>query len=395
MSVGYAIIVTNSTRKHEVYMIKTLVVFGTRPEAIKLAPVIKEFEKQGSAFKTVIAVTAQHREKLDQALSLFDIYPHYDMDIMKSRQDLFDITTLTLKGMQRIIKKENPDIVLVQGDTTTTFAAGLSAYYSKIPVGHVEAGLRTYDRYQPYPEEINRQLTSVIASYNFAPTEQAKVNLIHEGIPEGSITVTGNTGIDALFMTLKNPNPFRHHPVLKAINVNKRTIIVTAHRRENWGVPIDNICMAILKIIDKSDVNIVFSVHLNPIVRKTVHRILGQNDRVILVDPLDYANFVELMNKCYLILTDSGGIQEEAPSLGKPVLVLRNLTERPEAVEAGTAKVVGTDPGNIADETLKLLNNKAAYDKMARIKNPYGDGKAAPRIVKVIKDKLSKKGTAE
>ncbi|MEW6188861.1 MAG: UDP-N-acetylglucosamine 2-epimerase (non-hydrolyzing) [Actinomycetota bacterium] len=364
--------------------LKVMTVFGTRPEAIKLAPVIKELEKQPEKFQTVVVVTAQHREMLDQVLNLFEITPDYDLNIMQPEQELFDIATKSLAGLKPILEKEKPDILLVQGDTSTTFFVALTAFYLKIPIGHVEAGLRTKDKYHPFPEEINRRLTSHLADIHFAPTETAKKNLIVEGITPESIHVTGNTVIDALLATVKKEYSF-DQPPLSEVDFSKKVITVTAHRRESWGAPLNNICEAVKKIVETNpDVEVVFSVHLSPKVQEAAKKILGSSERVHLVAPLDYVPFVHLMNKSYLILTDSGGIQEEAPSLGKPVLVMREVTERPEAIEAGTAKLVGRSTDKIIAETSLLLNNKDEYQKMAQAKNPYGDGKASERIIELL-----------
>jgi UDP-N-acetylglucosamine 2-epimerase (non-hydrolysing) len=367
-------------------MRKIIIVFGTRPEAIKLAPVIAELKKRG-IFKVVVVVTAQHREMLDQVLSLFNIVPDYDLDIMQPEQSLFDISVQALEGLEKVLIQEKPDLLLVQGDTTTTFVAALAAFYLKIPVGHVEAGLRTFDKQRPFPEEINRKLTTALADLHFAPTEQAKLNLLAEGVPKETIYVTGNTVIDALLATVRDGYKF-NHPILSQIDFSSyKTLLVTAHRRESWGKPLSAICEAIKEIVTtQPDVCVVFSIHLNPEVQRTVNTLLDGEDRVFLVDPIDYEPFVQLMDKAHLILTDSGGIQEEAPSLGKPVLVLRELTERPEAVEAGTVKVVGREPERIVSETIKLIRNQAAYKQMAQAINPYGDGRASERIANIITD---------
>ena len=366
-------------------MLKILSVFGTRPEAIKMAPVVKELERRPDKFKSVVAVTAQHREMLDQVLNLFAIRPDYDLDIMKPGQDLFDITTRALMGLKPILEQEEPDVLLVQGDTTTTFVAALAAFYFKIKVGHVEAGLRSFDKYHPFPEEINRSLTTAIADYHFAPTKTARENLLKAGISEAGIHVTGNTVIDALVQTVKPEYTFAQPDLQPVDFAKKRIILVTAHRRENWGEPLRQICRAIREIVEAvDDVEVVFSVHLNPVVRQTANEILGDVGRIHLIQPLDYEPFVQLINKAHLILTDSGGIQEEAPSLGKPVLVLREVTERPEGVEAGTVRVVGRDTQQIIHTALLLLNNSGEYEKMARSVNPYGDGHAGERIADVL-----------
>jgi UDP-N-acetylglucosamine 2-epimerase (non-hydrolysing) len=357
-------------------------IMGTRPEAIKLAPVIKELEKQPEHFQIAITVTAQHRGMLDQVLDWFKITPKYDLNIMRPRQDLFGVTNRMLNGLKPILKKENPSLVLVQGDTTTTLTAALAAFYSRIPVAHIEAGLRTHNKRQPFPEEINRRLVSHIADWHFAPTKVARQNLLYEGIPEERIFVTGNTVIDSLLMTIKENYVF-DHPVLSRVDFDSNKIIlVTAHRRENLGKPMRNICEAIRQLIAAySSVVVVFSVHLNPMVQKTVRDELVGTERVFLLEPLGYESFVQLINKSYLILTDSGGIQEEASSLGKPVLVLRNVTERPEGITAGVLKVVGTESGKIFLETARLLDDQEAYITMAQEANSYGDGRASVLIV--------------
>ncbi len=365
--------------------LKILSIFGTRPEAIKMAPVIKELERRSDVFESVVAVTAQHREMLDQVLDLFKIQPDYDLDIMKPGQDLFDITSRALLGLRPVLEDAKPDIILVQGDTTTTFIAALAAFYLKIKVGHIEAGLRSFDKHHPFPEEINRALTTVIADYHFPPTQTSKHNLLACGVPEERIYITGNTVIDALVQTVKPGYTFMR-PDLKAVDFdNKRIVLVTSHRRENWGEPLQQICRAIKEIALKNpDVEVVFSVHLNPLVQQTVRDILGDIERVHLIMPLDYEPFVQLIDKSYLILTDSGGIQEEAPSLGKPVLVLREVTERPEGVEAGTVRVAGRDTNRIVDEAQLLLGDVGEYNKMARAVNPYGDGHAGQRIADIL-----------
>lgn len=361
---------------------KILIIFGTRPEAIKMAPVIKELRRFPTKFQPVVIITAQHREMLDQVLQLFQIVPDYDLNIMQNRQSLFDISSLTLQRLKPILEREKPTLVLVQGDTTTTFAAALASFYLKIPVGHVEAGLRTKDIYQPFPEEMNRRMTSILSSFHFAPTKDAKESLLKEGISEEKIYVTGNTVIDALLSVIKENYTF-NHPVLSRIEFDSsKIILVTVHRRESWGTPLRDICKAIGEIVlVRDDIEVVFSVHRNPEVQQVVRSVLKDNCRVHLVEHLDYESFVQLMNKSYLILTDSGGIQEEAPSLGKPVLVLRDVTERTEGIEAGTAKLVGRESRSIVEETLKLLCDSASYDKMARAVNPYGDGQAAKKIL--------------
>lgn len=365
---------------------KVMVVFGTRPEAIKMAPVVKAL-KEVSDIDTIVAVTAQHREMLDQVLQLFDIKPDYDLNLMKERQDLFSITTGVLDGMKDIMSREKPELVLVHGDTTTSFAAALAAFYMNIPVGHVEAGLRTRNKYSPYPEEMNRTLTGSIAELHFAPTDTARDNLLAECCASFKIWVTGNTVIDALMSIIKPDYQFG--PEFDEINFNNRILLVTTHRRENWGRPMGEVYRALLDLRDEfPDVEIVFPVHRNPVVRDMAVEMLSRKKRVHLLDPLDYEPFSHLMNASYLVLTDSGGIQEEAPSLGKPVLVLRDTTERPEAVKAGTVLMVGCVRDRIYSEAHKLLTDRGEYLKMARAINPYGDGKAARRIVRVITDFL-------
>lgn len=368
------------------YLGKVMVVFGTRPEAIKMAPVVKELEKVED-IKTVVVVTAQHREMLDQVLHLFAIKPEYDLNLMQDKQDLYSITTGVLNGMKEILEKEKPDLVLVHGDTTTTFTAALAAFYQRIPVGHVEAGLRTRNKYSPYPEEMNRKLTGSLTELHFAPTDKARENLLAESVASFKIWVTGNTVIDALLETVKDDYVFDHK--LSKINFDRRILLVTTHRRENWGDKMRNIYRALIDLVEEfEDIEVVFPVHMNPIVRDVAVEMLEGKERVHLIEPLDYEPFANLMNKSYLVLTDSGGMQEEAPSLGKPVLVLRDTTERPEAVEAGTVKLVGTVYEKIYKEAKLLLENEEEYQKMARAINPYGDGKAAKRIVKVIKEFL-------
>jgi len=382
-------------------MKKIMLIFGTRPEAIKLAPIIQRLKAEGSKFKPIVCVTAQHREMLDQVLNLFEIEPDYDLNIMIDNQDLFDVTVKALNGLKEILKKEKPDIALVQGDTTTSFVASLAAFYLKIPVGHVEAGLRTYNKYSPFPEEKNRHLTGVLADYHFAPTEWAKNNLLKENAPEDRIWVTGNTVIDALLWVVSRQksaggeqywNRYFKERWGLTLTTNTNTcklILVTGHRRESFGESFRNICLALKEIAkDRHDIKIVYPVHLNPNVQKPVRDILSDIPNIYLIGPLDYEPFVYLMEKAYLILTDSGGIQEEAPSLGKPVLVMRNVTERPEGIEAGVVKLVGTDKERIVAETEILLDDKKAYEEMARASNPYGDGKAAERIVDILEEVL-------
>jgi UDP-N-acetylglucosamine 2-epimerase (non-hydrolysing) len=353
-------------------------IFGTRPEAIKMAPVVHALSADEN-FELVITVTAQHREMLDQFLQFFEMQPHYDLNIMREGQTLADITSRAVEGIDKVLRDEKPDLVLVQGDTTTAFVGALVAYYHKIPCGHIEAGLRTGDKFAPFPEEINRKLIGAIADLHFAPTLRAKQNLLREGVPERSVFVTGNTVVDALLWTLQRlPEPNR-------TDEGQRMILVTAHRRENWGEPMERICKALRRIADKfPDVQIVFPMHKNPVVREVAYRVMGDHDRIKLCEPPDYFEFVRLMRDAYLIVTDSGGVQEEAPTLGKPVLVLREKTERPEAVEAGVVKVIGTDEERIVAEVSRLLSDEGAYRAMQRHVNPYGDGKAAMRIKQAI-----------
>lgn len=374
---------------------KILIVFGTRPEAIKMAPLVKEFEKYKDLFQVQVCVTAQHREMLDQVLNIFDITPTYDLNIMKSGQNLYDITSEILLGMKAILRDYQPDLVFVHGDTTTSFVTALACFYEKIKVAHVEAGLRTYDIYSPWPEEANRQLTCKLTHFHFAPTHCAKQNLLLEHVDEKNIMITGNTVIDALFLVLdkiKNNTSLEtelNHELFAngyTQNVSKKIILVTGHRRESFGRGFIDICEA-LKILalKNSDIDIVYPVHLNPNVQKPVREILSGLSNVFLIEPLSYMSFVYLMSKSYLIITDSGGIQEEAPSLGKPVLVMRDMTERPEALEAGTVKLVGTQKEKIVEEAQKLLENSKEYDAMKKAHNPYGDGLACEKIVAFIK----------
>lgn len=365
-------------------MIKVMTVFGTRPEAIKMAPVVLELQKHADKIQTIVAVTAQHRQMLDQVLDLFQITPDYDLDIMSQGQTLYDITTKSLMGLKDVLAKEKPDLVLVHGDTTTTFAGALASYYQQVPVGHVEAGLRTGDIYSPFPEEMNRKLTGAIAAIHFAPTATAKANLLKENVNPSHIYVTGNTVIDALMTTVAGDYDFGDD--LKGVDFqNHRVILLTTHRRENLGEPMRHIYKALRRIIEEiPDTEIVFPVHRNPLVRKVVEEELAGVDRIHLIDPMEYEPFANLMSLSSLVLTDSGGIQEEAPSLGKPVLVLRNTTERPEAVEAGTVRLIGTDKDVVYAETKRLLTDQAAYDAMSNAVNPYGDGKASQRIVQAI-----------
>lgn len=372
-------------------MKKVLIVFGTRPEAIKMAPVVLALQKDQD-IEVKVCVTAQHRQMLDQVLSLFEIVPDFDLDLMKPGQDLTDITSNVLLGMRSILKAWKPDWVLVHGDTTTTLAASLSAYYEKIPVGHVEAGLRTGNIYSPWPEEMNRRIAGMISTMHFAPTEGAKENLLREGITSDNIFVSGNTVIDALqqvAVRLKNDSTLANEMQTQFafLKSEKRMVLVTGHRRENFGAGFENICHALAEIAERDDVQIVYPVHLNPNVQEPVKRILGEHRHIHLIPPQDYLPFVYLMTRAYLLLTDSGGIQEEAPSLGKPVLVMRDTTERPEAVQAGTVKLVGTDRAKIVEETLRLLDDQIEYQKMNLAHNPYGDGQTANRILEILKRK--------
>ncbi len=379
-------------------MKKIMLVFGTRPEAIKMAPLVKEFQKHPADFQTIVCVTGQHREMLDQVLHIFDIKPDYDLNIMKQGQDLYDVTARVLTGMRDALKKAQPDVVLVHGDTTTSTASALAAFYQQIPVGHIEAGLRTHNIYSPWPEEMNRQITGRIATYNFAPTPLSEQNLLQENIAKNTITVTGNTVIDALYwVTEKIKNNQTLDTELKEIitaagyNINrlktgKRLVLITGHRRENFGDGFINMCYAIKDLTLKyPDVDFVYPMHLNPNVRKPIHEVFGENlsnlKNMFFIEPLEYLSFVYLMEKSNIVLTDSGGIQEEAPGLGKPVLVMRDTTERPEALSAGTVKLVGTDYNKIVDGVSSLLDNAATYEKMSKAVNPYGDGLACSRIV--------------
>ena len=365
-------------------MKKIMVVFGTRPEAIKMAPVVKEL-KVRSCFKTIVCVTGQHRQMLDQVLDAFCIVPDYDLSIMKEKQTLFDITTSILLKFKTVLEKEKPDVVLVHGDTSTTFVAALACFYMQISVGHVEAGLRTYDIYSPYPEEFNREAVGIISQFNFAPTEISKNNLLREGKRAETIFVTGNTAIDALKTTVRDDY---HHPDLDWA-ADSRLILLTAHRRENLGAPMHSMFRAIRKIVDETpDVKVIYPIHLNPVVRKAADEELGDNGRIRIIEPLDVLDFHNFMARSYLILTDSGGIQEEAPSLGKPVLVMRNTTERPEGIKAGTLKLVGTDETVIYNNIKELLGNKEAYLQMSYSANPYGDGFASLRIADTLQELL-------
>ena len=375
-----------------------MLVFGTRPEAIKMAPLVREFRKHPAEFETVVCVTGQHREMLDQVLRIFDITPDYDLNIMKQGQDLYDVTARVLTGMRAVLDKVHPDLVLVHGDTTTSTAAALAAFYWQIPVGHVEAGLRTHDIYSPWPEEMNRQITGRIATYHFAPTPLSRQNLLAEGVKKGHITVTGNTVIDALHMVvdrIKGDAALRGSLDkelssgydITRLQEGRKMVLITGHRRENFGEGFILICRAIKTLSERfPDVDFIYPMHLNPNVRRPIHEVFGKNlsglGNLFFIEPLEYLSFVRLMEQSTIVLTDSGGIQEEAPGLGKPVLVMRDTTERPEALESGTVKLVGTDYGKIVSEVSTLLTDAAAYDRMSKAVNPYGDGKACERIVK-------------
>ena len=361
--------------------LKVMTIFGTRPEAIKMAPLVLELQKHPEKIESIVTVTAQHRQMLDQVLNIFGITPDFDLNIMKDRQTLIDITTRGLEGLDKVMKEAKPDIVLVHGDTTTTFIASLAAFYNQIPVGHVEAGLRTWDKYSPYPEEMNRQLTGVMADLHFSPTEKSAKNSKKENKDESRIFITGNTAIDALKTTVKETYS---HPVLEKLG-SDRLVLMTAHRRENLGEPMRNMFRAIKRLVDKhEDVQVVYPVHMNPVVRETANDILGDHGRIHLIEPLDVIDFHNVAARSYLMLTDSGGVQEEAPSLGVPVLVLRDTTERPEGIEAGTLKLAGTDEETIFSLADELLSDKEAHDKMSKASNPYGDGRASERIVEAI-----------
>lgn len=383
-------------------MKKIMLVFGTRPEAIKMAPLVKEFQKYPDLFETIVCVTGQHREMLDQVLDIFDIKPDFDLNIMKPGQDLYDVTSRVLLGMREVLKESNPDVVLVHGDTTTSTAAAMAAFYQQIPVGHVEAGLRTHNIYSPWPEEMNRQITGRIAQYHFSPTQLSHDNLIAEGIPSAKISITGNTVIDALYWVVdKIKNNYTLKSALAKILYNagydtsrldsgRRMVLITGHRRENFGNGFINMCRAIKTLTEQyPNVDFIYPMHLNPNVRKPIHEVFGESlnnlGNMFFIEPLEYLSFVYLMEKADIVLTDSGGIQEEAPGLGKPVLVMRDTTERPEALSAGTVKLVGTDYDKIISEVSSLLNNKEAYDSMSKAINPYGDGKACKRIINVLK----------
>ena len=367
-------------------MIKVMTIFGTRPEAIKMAPLVKELESR-KEIKSIVCVTAQHREMLDQVLNIFKIKPDYDLNIMKQGQSLSEITSRVLLGLEEVIKKEEPNIILVHGDTTTTFAGALAAFYNKVDIGHVEAGLRTYDKYSPFPEEANRIMVDRITDMYFAPTEVSKKNLLKENIEESKIYVTGNTAIDAMKYTISNNY---ENSIFDWVGDSK-LILLTAHRRENLGEPMYNIFKAVKRLVnDNKDIKVIYPIHLNPLVRKIANEVFEDNDRIKLIEPLEVVDFHNFINKSYFILTDSGGIQEEAPSLGKPVLVLRDTTERPEGITAGTLKLVGTNEDDIYNEATILLNNKSEYDKMSKASNPYGDGNTSKYIADAIIERYGK-----
>ena len=362
--------------------IKVMVVFGTRPEAIKMAPLVLELQKQSETIETITVVTAQHRQMLDQVLETFRIQPDYDLDIMGKNQSLLDITAKILEKFDPVVKEVQPDMILVHGDTTTTFAASLVAFYNQVRIGHVEAGLRTFDKYSPFPEEMNRQMTDNLADLYFAPTSESKANLLMEHHPESSIFITGNTAIDALRLTVQEDY---HHQVLDQLDPQKKLVLVTMHRRENQGQPMRAVFVALREMVDAHpELEVVYPVHLSPAVQEAAKEILGDHDRIHLIAPLDVFDFHNLASRSYFIMSDSGGVQEEAPSLGKPVLVLRDTTERPEGVKAGTLKLVGTDPERVKEEMTALLTDPDLYQKMSSARNPYGDGKASERIVQAI-----------
>ncbi|MBQ9757677.1 MAG: UDP-N-acetylglucosamine 2-epimerase (non-hydrolyzing) [Clostridia bacterium] len=370
--------------------IKVMTIFGTRPEAIKMAPLVKELEKNEN-IESLVCVTAQHRQMLDQVLEIFDIKPDFDLNIMKERQTLIGITTRGLEGLDGVMKEAKPDIVLVHGDTSTTFVGSLAAFYNQIAVGHVEAGLRTYDKYSPFPEEVNRRLTGVIADMHFAPTERNRENLLRENVSNDTIYITGNTVIDALKTTVRSDYEFKDETLASMSWNTKKVIVMTAHRRENLGKPLENICNAVKRLVEEfEDIEVVYPVHMNPAVREVANKILGGLDRVKLIEPVNADELHNAISRGYMVMTDSGGLQEEAPSLGKPVLVMRNETERPEAVDAGTVKIAGVDEDTIYNLAKELLRDKAAYSRMAKAVNPYGDGHASERIVKAIVEKYCK-----
>ena len=383
-----------------------MLVFGTRPEAIKMAPLVKAFQQQPEEFDTVVCVTGQHREMLDQVLKIFEITPDYDLNIMKQGQDLYDVTARVLTGMRDVLKEAQPDVVLVHGDTTTSTAAALAAFYQQIPVGHVEAGLRTHNIYSPWPEEMNRQITGRIATYHFAPTPLSRQNLLAEGVKEEQVTVTGNTVIDALYMVVDKIKADRELDAqlekllaeagydVKRLDGERRLVLITGHRRENFGEGFIRMCQAIKALTEKyPEVDFVYPMHLNPNVRRPIHEVFGEDlsrlGNMFFIEPLEYLSFVYLMEKSHIVLTDSGGIQEEAPGLGKPVLVMRDTTERPEALEAGTVKLVGTDYERIVAEVSALLSDRDYYEGMSRAVNPYGDGRACGRIIRFLQENLS------
>ncbi|KXU06276.1 non-hydrolyzing UDP-N-acetylglucosamine 2-epimerase [Streptococcus oralis] len=362
--------------------LKVMVVFGTRPEAIKMAPLVLELQKHSDSIETITVVTAQHRQMLDQVLETFSIEPHYDLDIMGKNQSLLDITGKILEKFDPVVKQELPDIILVHGDTTTTFVASLVGFYNQVRIGHVEAGLRTFDKYSPFPEEMNRQMTDNLADLYFAPTSESRDNLLKENHPESAIVITGNTAIDALKLTVQSDY---HHEVLDQLDSSKKLVLVTMHRRENQGQPMRNVFTALRQMVDiHSELEVVYPVHLSPAVQEAAKDILAGHDRIHLIEPLDVLDFHNLASKSYFIMTDSGGVQEEAPSLGKPVLVLRDTTERPEGVRAGTLKLVGTDPVCVKEAMAALLTDETLYRKMSQAPNPYGDGRASERIVQAI-----------
>ncbi|WP_432813973.1 non-hydrolyzing UDP-N-acetylglucosamine 2-epimerase [Sporosarcina aquimarina] len=363
-----------------------MTIFGTRPEAIKMAPLVLELQKHEEDIESIVTVTAQHREMLDQVLKTFGIKPDFDLNIMKDRQTLIDVATRGLEGLDGIMKEAQPDIVLVHGDTATTFVGSLAAFYNKIAVGHVEAGLRTWDKYSPYPEEMNRQLTGVLADLHFSPTEKSAQNLINEGKPEDRIYITGNTAIDALHTTVDGTY---NHPIFEKLG-DDRLVLLTAHRRENLGDPMRNMFRAINRLLEKhDDIQVIYPVHMNPAVREVADELLGNNDRIHLIEPLEVVDFHNFAARSHIILTDSGGIQEEAPSLGKPVIVLRDTTERPEGIDAGTLKLAGTDEETIFNLADELLSDQTAYESMSKASNPYGDGHASERIVEALKKYLN------
>ena len=362
--------------------LKVMVVFGTRPEAIKMAPLVLELQKHSDSIETITVVTAQHRQMLDQVLETFSIKPHYDLDIMGQNQSLLDITGKILEKFDPIVKQERPDMILVHGDTTTTFAASLVAFYNQVRIGHVEAGLRTFDKYSPFPEEMNRQMTDNLADLYFAPTSESKENLLKENHPESAIVITGNTAIDALKLTVQSDY---YHDVLDQLDPDKKLVLVTMHRRENQGQPMRNVFTALREMVDlHQEIEVVYPVHLSPAVQEAANDILAGHDRIHLIEPLDVLDFHNLASRSYFIMTDSGGVQEEAPSLGKPVLVLRDTTERPEGVRAGTLKLVGTNPACVKEAMAVLLTDETLYRKMSQAPNPYGDGRASERIVQSI-----------